>query len=292
MRTRWACPLLAWLWVASCGPGSGDVQIFLTAEDTVTAGLDPGTEEENIRDGWTIRYEKFLITVGDFRASSSTTGDSLRSEDSHIVDLVSAPSSGLLLATWTGAPAIRFDKLSYSLLPATDASTQHSASAEDAAMMVAGGYSLYVRGTGQREGTTIRFAWGFSGATRFGACGVEGQSGFAVTAGGTTSIEPTIHGDHWFFTSDPHTTSPERKADWIAQCDRDLDGEVTTEELVLSTNIGALFPDYNLSNLPVRPISNAFHYFASTSRTLGHFNGDGDCDEIEVLSRDPREPAP
>ena len=51
----------------------------------------------------------------------------------------------------------------------------------------------------------IKFKWGLAGGTSYDDCGSgTGDSGFAIPSAGTTSIKPTIHGDHWFFSGIPH----------------------------------------------------------------------------------------
>jgi len=272
----------------SCGPATGKVQIFITPEDTVTEGIDPGENEENMRDGWTIRYSKFVVTLGDFRAESTADAtQKLQDTGTYVIDLTTASSAGVELLVWD-APAIRFDRFGYSFLKANaESKLLGSTTQADHDTMVAQGLSLWVQGTLEKDGKTLRFDWPFTGETRAGACGSEGgQAGFAATAGGTTSIKPTIHGDHWFFTNSPHTTVPLRRAQWIADCDDNDDDEVTLDELRAHQNVAELFPaskGYNLSSLPIQPITSAYDYFAAQARSLGHFNGDGDCEALEVI---------
>src|SRR5881394_2239750 len=79
---------------AGCGnSGSGNAQIFVEGEDTIVNGLDPGTELENVKDGWTVRYDKFLITLGNVRASQSTKPSARLSEPkTFVLDMRAIPS--------------------------------------------------------------------------------------------------------------------------------------------------------------------------------------------------------
>ena len=52
------------------GAGTGSVQVFVEAEDTIPEGLSPGGDE-GIADGWTVTYDRFLVVTGNFRASRS-----------------------------------------------------------------------------------------------------------------------------------------------------------------------------------------------------------------------------
>ena len=45
--------------------GSGTLSVLLESEDTIIDGLDPGDRTENIRDGWRVRYDKYIVAVGD-----------------------------------------------------------------------------------------------------------------------------------------------------------------------------------------------------------------------------------
>jgi hypothetical protein len=301
---RLACVLL----LVSCGSGTGAVQIFVTPEGTISDGLAAGPGEDEINDGWTVTYDKFLVSIGDVAAR--TNDGFVLSDDGRVYlsDLKALGSDGAIFATWKDALAERYQQFSYSFRAAASPERTDSISDADYDLMIQEKYTLYVTGTiakatGEscppggvcRPAPRIGFALGYKGETLFGACAAEegGPSGFAVTDRGTVAVKPTIHGDHWFFTSDPHATTPKRLAQWLANADRDGDDLVTTSELIASTNVAALFPpaDYNLSGLPVTPIQNAFHYFGAMARTIGHFNGDGHCEDVRILSTDPGDPA-
>src|SRR5262245_24341904 len=79
------------------GGGAGSVQVFVVPEDTITNGLDPGTELENVQDGWAIRYTKYLSVWGNFRAKRSDTGDAIGDSTMYVLDLKNAPESGYLV---------------------------------------------------------------------------------------------------------------------------------------------------------------------------------------------------
>lgn len=279
----------------ACSGPKGTVQIFVTPETTISEGIAPGSEEDTIQDGWTVSYDKFLVSIGDFRSSSDATTVQVNDDEVYVADLKQIDAAGEVFVTFENIEAKRYGHFSYSFLTSAKSMPVGNVSNADLALMRE--HTLYVVGSITKPGETpITFRLGYKGATRFGECAAEegGPSGYAVTEGGTVAVKPTLHGDHWFFTSDPHTTTPKRLAQWMATADANGDKEVTTEELKAQTNIAALFPasaGYNFSGLPVQPIQNAFHYFGAMARTLGHFNGDGHCEDIRVLSKDPSDPA-
>jgi hypothetical protein len=127
----------------------------------------------------------------------------------------------------------------------------------------------------------VRFTFGASAETLFGPCEIDEVPGFAITADQTESIALTIHGDHIFFNGFP--TGGEggvmRLAQWLADCDLNLDGTVTQEELEAITP--AELPEldterYQLGGAPVA-IETMYDYVGAQLKTQGHFQGEGEC---------------
>lgn len=277
--------------------GTGRVQVFVEAEDTIPEGLSPGSGPEDVVDGWTVRYTKFLAVVGNFRAARSADPTAeLRDETVTIVDLMNLPPGGLVLAEFADVDAVRWDRFGYDLANATDAAESADGLADaDRALMIDGGYSIYVEGTltkpdGQScapgdpadcaPAPEIAFRWGLAAGTSFDDCAPEeGDAGFAVPQGGTAQIKPTIHGDHWFFTNITQgAEQTERRAQWIADCDLDRDGETTLDELKSVPAASVLRPElgYSVSGA-LEPINFAYDYLLAQARSLGDFQGEGEC---------------
>ena len=87
--------------------GTGAVQIFVVPEDSITNGLEPGTGLENVQDGWAIRYDRYLVAVGNFVARRSDNGATIGDPQVHILDLKAAPKltpSGALRPTSCSFP--------------------------------------------------------------------------------------------------------------------------------------------------------------------------------------------
>jgi hypothetical protein len=290
--------LLSIAWIAplsGCAEATGTAQIFVEPEDTVSDGLNPGESEENIKDGWTVTYDRFLVAVGNARASRSDSDEKHADPSVFVLDLRNAPAGGYVITTFEDIAATRWDRFGFDL-PNTPSSAQALAPTSDAdlAFMIENGFSIYIEGSITKcpiggtcdPASEITFRWGLSAGTAFDDCATEdGFTGFAVPEGGTAQVKPTIHGDHWFFnniTSGAEQTK--RLAQYIADCDLDMNGETTLDELKQAKAADVLpSSNYNLSGALTGPINTAFDYVLAQARTLGDFQGDGECPTRKVL---------
>ncbi|MDC0685662.1 hypothetical protein [Sorangium atrum] len=292
--------------VAGCGDESGAtsetgaVQIFVEPEDTIPEGLEPGTGEENIADGWKVTYERFLVTIGNVRAARSDAEETLGDASVFVLDLKNAPATRYVIANFQDVSAVRWDRFGFDLPNAkAGVKTLPPTTAADVDLMVEGGYSLFFEGSIEKAdgescpppggacvpAARVRFSWGLSAGTSFDDCATEdGINGFSVPTSGTVAVKPTIHGDHWFF--DNITAGVEltkRYAQYIADSDLDGDGETTIDELK-QVNAADVFGDeYNLAGASGGPIETAYDYVVAQARTLGDFQGDGECPRRAVL---------
>lgn len=263
--------------------GKGKVDWVLEAEDTISGGLDPGTDEENVMDGWTIRYTKYLQTVGNFEAkASSGDGEPLASAPAMLLDMKGLPEGGKTIASFDDVDAIRYDVVSYQS-PAVSASVMKDAAVAQADfdMMKAANANIWATGTITNGTKTVNFSFMIAGAAKFTNCGPEeGDKGFAVTDGGTTQATGTFHGDHFWFNAFPAgaETSIIRRGEWLNRADADQNGTVTQAELDAGT-AAVLFPspDFNLGGSPV-PVTNGTSFLKAQGVTVGHFQGEGECD--------------
>jgi hypothetical protein len=267
--------------------GKGAVQLIVVPEETVPAGLEPGDGEENVKDGWRITYDRFLVTIGDFKTSRTDGADRLDDPTIYVLDLKNAPQSGYVVKTFADVAATRWDRFGFSLpnakagakalAPTTDA---------DAAFMAQGGYSVYFEGSAAKGADKISFKWGFAAGTSFAECATsEGVPGFAVPTGGTVQVKPTIHGDHWFFTNvTAGAEITERRAEWMKTCDKDQNKELTLAELKACDAATALpqkpAGPYELAGVEDQDGDGSitvYDYVVSQAKTLGDFQGDGEC---------------
>lgn len=301
-----ALPLAALLACSSsdAGVGQGNVQVFIVPEDTITAGLEPGTDVENIVDGWKVEYTKFLVTIGNFRAKSSASGKAVGDPTIYVLDLKNAPAGGYVTFEAKAVEALTFDKVGQDMPAATaSAKALPPTTAADLALMQGKGYALYFEGTmtkadgqsckpGSKDpkdcvaAPKISFKWGFSMGTAFDDCGKDGKAGFAVPVGGTVGVKPTIHGDHWFFSDLTEGVEvTKRRAQYVADADLNHDGETTLDELRAVKAADAFPTDlYKLSGaIGGKPIATAYDFVESQARTLHDYQGDGECPTRTVL---------
>lgn len=293
-NTKFIAPGLV-LTLAACGAsGSGDVSIFVEAEDTITDGLTPGTEEENIVDGWTVSYDQFVVAIGHVHLSQQATGLAESVEDITVLDLASLPATGFPLASFEGLSTGVWDVVEFETPVATATATRDpSVSQADFDAMVAGGCTYLIAGTitatdGEScvpgascmPNPSIDFRFCIPAATDFGPCSTpDGLPGLTVNNGLTTSSAITIHGDHMFFSGFPvgDEAVVERRAQWLANCDTNVDGTVTQAELQGAT-AATIFtaPDYSLAGAP-GTVTTAWDYLIAQVKTQGHWNGEGEC---------------
>lgn len=301
--------------VAGCGSeeaGSGSLTVLLESEDVIVEGLEPGDGTENIRDGWAVGFDKYITTIGDIDVRFSTD-DSVKAEagDVFVVDLTQVPAAGLSLWALEGLRAGRWE-FNYRTPGAGDGSTRHDSVAQaDYDEMVANDWTYLIDGVlskadgqscpptalatpggktpnGNTSGgnacyaaPTVRFTFGATAETSFGPCEIDDVPGFAISAGGTQTVAATIHGDHLFFNGFPEGDEGgiTRLAQWLADCDLNLDGTVTRDELeaIAPSQLPELDERYQLGGSPITPLNNMYDYVISQLKTQGHFQGEGEC---------------
>lgn len=280
----------------------GNAQVFVVPEESITSGIEPGTGNENMQDGWAVTYSKFLVSIGNFRAKSTQTGKEVRDPTVWILDLKAAPAGGYVTASFGDLDAVRFDKVGEDMpVPTAAARSGPSVSDADRKLMIDGGYSLWVEGTMTKDdgqsctpgkptecvaAKEISFKWGFAMGTAFDDCAsAQGDTGFAVPSGGVVQIKPTIHGDHWFFSDITEGAEITRRyAQYIADADLNHDGETTIDELK-AVKAADAFPTskYKLSGGVEGSVTTAWDFVRSQARTLHDFQGDGECPTRTVL---------
>jgi hypothetical protein len=292
--SRFIAGLLATAVIAACsssddggtsnGGATGSVQIFVVPEDTISKGLDPGTELENVQDGWTIRYDRYLVTVGNFRAKRTDTGASIGEPSIFVLDLKNAPENGYVVADLKDIAAVRWDKFGFDVANAkAGAKTLAPTAQADVDFMIQNGYSVYYEGFAEKGPDKITFKWGFVAGTSFDDCATEdGLAGFAVPAGGTVQVKPTIHGDHEYFDNVTQGVEiTKRLAEWIKTCDADTNRELTIDELKKCDVAKAMpSPPYDLSAVKDQDGDGkitVYDYVNTQMRTFGDYQGDGEC---------------
>ena len=297
-----------------CGgeAGTGSVTAQLEAEDVIIEGIEPGDGVENIRDGWAVSFDRYIATVGDLDLHLSSN-DSVEVEgaDVFVVDMTQVPSAGLALWQFDDLRAGRWE-FHYATPGAADGAMRHtSVSQADFDEMVENDWTYLVDGTltntdgqscppaalatpggatpnGNLSGTnpcydapSVRFTVGAAAATTYGPCETDDVPGFAVTSGGTATVSMTLHGDHLFFNGFPEGDEGGvmRLAQWLADCDLNLDGTVTATELqaIAPAQLPELDERFQLGGSLITPLDTMYTYFRAQLKTQGHFQGEGEC---------------
>jgi len=279
--------------LTGCAEATGTADLVVQAEDTITDGLEPGVDTENIVDGWTINFDRYITAIGHVHLHQDVAGLEVSDETVYVLDLASVNEDGFALTSFADIATGRWDDIEFET-PAATASAVRDPSVTQAEFdeMVAGACTYLIEGTmtnptGERcvpgaacaSATSLSFRFCVPAATVFGPCNTpDGLPGLVVNAGLTTTNAITIHGDHMFFSAFP--TGEElldRRAQWLANCDTNGDGAITQAELE-GVDPSAIFaaPDYSLAGAP-RPINNAWDFLIAQLKTQGHWNGEGEC---------------
>ncbi|MET0343159.1 MAG: hypothetical protein ABW252_19275 [Polyangiales bacterium] len=266
----------------SCGSDIGDrgAAVFTTwGEEYIEAQLPPDpTGESGFVDGWTVKYEKFLVAFHEITVADRKGEIAARMIGTRFVDNVRPGRKTLV--TFNDVPAQSWDAVSYVIRPGFPDAEVVAGDPADRDMMAREGYSLFVQGTGSKDGMVKKFRWGFKTITHYTNCQQAAASGPAVagivvTNRGTDTSELTTHGDHLFYdrlASSPNPAVPTRlRFDAIAAADVNSDGEVTLDELTVTPI------DVRTYDPSGQPAVNMGEFVTALARTVGHFRGEGEC---------------
>jgi hypothetical protein len=306
--------LIASLTASACGDDDAELRVVLKAEETITDGISAGDDVEQISDGWTVAFQKYIAVIGDIEVASSTNSSKrYEASEAFALDLTQVSAAGTPLWSIGGMPAGDYE-FGYHLGTASqeNARRDQSVSKADFEEMVdldwtyliegtltqAGGQScppadLADAGSGTPNGSMngrgepcydldeLSFRIGVAVETAYANCEVDEMPGFNVPAGGTKTVAVTIHGDHLFFNGFPEGDEGgiKRRAQWLADSDLNLDGEVTIEELaaIAPADLAELDDGYQFGGSR-EELNTMLDYARAQLKTQGHFQGEGPCE--------------
>ncbi len=271
--------LIATAFFLGCGAeesaGSGSAAFTTWGEEYIEQEIPASA----VTDGWTIKFTKFLVVIGNVRVADSTGKVGGQMEGTKLIEHHTAGVKPII--TFENLAAKPWTDVSYSIRPA-DATTElgDGAMAADLTMMKEKGYAVYVEGSAEKGAEKKTFHWGFSKTTVYESC--EGDKdgrdikGVLVTNGGTDNVELTIHGDHFFY-DDLQSPDALLRFDAIASSDADANGEVTLDELTMKKliDIDPSSGGYGTGNFG--DVNDLGAFVTALSRTVGHFRGEGEC---------------
>ena len=266
----------------SCGDddGPGKLRVLLSAEETISNGIQMGPDEENTRD-YAVTYSKYLVSIGRLKLSRTSPAAHLQSDAVYIADMRQVGEAGLEIASFEDIEPGQWSQFGYET-PRAPAGAQKltGVSDADAQEMITKGLTYWIEGRVENPAKPVDFVFKVATDSVYSDCESNEQPGVAVREGGTSTATITLHGDHpWFNTlARGDETTVTRYAQWLVDADVDGDGMVVTEDLA---NVAAekVFPSargYNLSGGPI-PVSNALDFVRAQLATQGHLNGEGEC---------------
>ncbi len=268
---RWGLTCLALL--PACAAEEGDVRFETWGE----AYIEDEIPEEEFEDGWSVKYDKFLVVLGPIRVED---GGDLGGElsDSTLYDLTDPGPHEV--GQLTGLEAGQWANVSYEIPRADEATRRHETAArDDLTLMQDNGYAVFVSGTASNGDREMAFSWGFDVASRYEDCvdTRDGQEtrGIVISDGGSVTHQLTIHGDHLFY-DDLSASDAVLRVDALAEADADEDGEVTLAELD-DVSLSELSSDMGSYGVGAFDVDTLGDFVRAATTSLGHFDGEGHC---------------
>jgi hypothetical protein len=244
---------------------AGTLAVHIYGEELAEQGIPA----DLFADGWSVSFDKVLLSVGDVSAAVDENAPALTAPEYRIWDLA-LPSGGVghevAAAEVDGGP---YDHVAFRVAPSADA-VAGNATAEDVELMRGGGHGLYVAGRAERDGDSLSFAWGFAGATSYREC-----EGTALVDGGEHTTTLTIHMDHLFY-DDLFSPEPLVAFDLVAQADADGDAVVTQAELAAVS-----LDTQERYQVGSTGIDDLWSFIDQQTSTVGHIDGEGHCGVAE-----------
>lgn len=295
--------------------------VLLEPEDSITRGLRPGTSVDSVRDGWRVRFDKYLVSIGRVELSFATDAQvQVRDEDAYVVDLSTLPPSGEPLWRLDDLRAGRWS-FAYELVGAADGAKRHSSvSAKDFERVQKDDLTYLIVGTLEKaDGTScpppggptidavavgenqaghpcyanglIEFEFAVRAEAKFSNCQIDGIPGVSVSRNGASTVAATLHGDHLFFNGFPSGSEGgiQRLAQIWADTDVDLDGHVSTEEFrdLLIADMGEWDARYQGGGSPLPGgVMTMGDLAEGQLKTQGHMDGEGECGTVDGHTHD------
>lgn len=287
-KVQWA----AWLAAFSLGCGSsstggsdsGNLSVVLAAEETISDGLEAGSGDENILDGFDVRFDRYIVAIGNVAMSQVGGANPQSSSVLAVADFTSLPSTQPELTAFNGIPTGQYTSFGFETPPPSDGVLNvNDVASEDIDAMVANGWSYIIEGTITQvsDGSTKSFLIEADVPTVYTDCALDGMEP-GVNVAGNSSVDITLHGDHIFFNGFPgEEGNVMRLAQWLWDIeDRDSNELLTRTDFEAATDVGSLFPSpaYELTGGPVTPISSAWDFIRAQLGTQGHIFGEGECE--------------
>ncbi|XXF78758.1 hypothetical protein P2318_03085 [Myxococcaceae bacterium GXIMD 01537] len=181
---------------AGCSPvATGEVRVTMSGEEATRRGLPTHL----FQDGWSIRFTRYLVSLGDFTLTSAS--GEVRTSPAQV--LVDVQKGDVELTRLADLPAGRWS-VGFRVGPPGEHATlpDGQVSPEDLQHMRAHGYAYWLEGEAVKTGVGIyTFRMGFPVDVRMRDCvnGVDGTLGLVVPENSTAEAEVTLHAEHLFY---------------------------------------------------------------------------------------------
>jgi hypothetical protein len=229
-RMKLTCLLGLALLVAACDenpstPPLGSVGITSAAAPSIA-------QELATSDGWTVKYTQFLVSISAINVAGN---DRVLAASSSATLINLVPPDAQTLLSSNNRIARAWENVNFEIGPVTaDTAIYGAATQEDLDLMLAGGFSIFVRATMTRGPETKTLAAGFTPDTKYDACtgtvnGVP-TPGLLVPKNGIDTVAIGFTGDVLFFDN-LVTRGHALRGDPIAKADANNDGTVDNAEL-------------------------------------------------------------
>ncbi len=298
----------------ACATKVGSLSIQLDGEDIARDGIPAGTEGVRILDGWSVNFDSYNVVVEHIElAGLDGLDDEREIELNSAVDLSTLSENGLSIQELDDLDEGRYS-FGYRIAPATTDTTSLNLAEGVLETLSNEGLSHWIQGTMTQSGgvscppsdllnagdnaavsttddgrecfsaESITFDMKLDSEYSADLCEADGISGVAISSGATSVAVATLHIDHLFFNGFPTGDEGgiQRYAQWLADCDLNLDGTVTSEEL-REIHIEDL-PEFDTeryafeeSPLEGENFETALDYIKAQTMTQGHFQGEGEC---------------
>ncbi len=292
VESRLPTVLVVALAMAGCGSdggasGNGNLSVLIAAEETIVDGIQAGTGEENILDGFDVAFNRYIVTIGFVRMAQVDGSNPQSSNVVGVVDLTSLPTTLPQLDAFEKIATGQYTEFGFET-PEPNAGVVNINSVPQEAIdtMVASGWSYIIEGTITQvsDGATKQFLIEADVPTVYSACAVEGREP-GVNVSANSSVDITLHGDHIFFNGFPEEEgNVQRLAQWLWDVE-DINGDdlLTQADFEAATDVGSLFPSppegvYELTGGPITPIEDAWDFIRAQLGTQGHIFGEGECE--------------
>lgn len=252
--------------ITACEPPISVVKFNIWGEDFIETGIPA----DKFEDGWSVKFTRFLVVVRDTAIADATGVVGAQQPGAKAFDLTKKGPVELFAAT---APGKAWDVVRYAIAPDSNADATNI-EASDLALLKSRTASLIAIGTGTKAGITKSFEWSFTSNTLYDECARDdGSKGLTLVPGREVMAQLTVHADHFFY--DQLSGDAKLRFDPIANADANNDNKVTLDELA-TVQLTSL-PQGQYGTTGAANIRNLREFITQNTRTLGHFEGEGEC---------------